>query len=93
MKESQAGAGANHRQSAVAVPRQVFRFQCEALPREADLGAWDWTPLHVGEADAASSRLGEEGAKARMSSSTSAQTAIARHVAAPGRQSSSVVSR
>src|SRR5262249_43321021 len=25
-KESQAGAGANHRQSAVAVPRQVFRF-------------------------------------------------------------------
>src|SRR5436309_3744402 len=90
--ESKAGAGRDGRKGAGALSGEIFRPQRATLPREIEGGARDGVELHLGEAGAAGSGAGEEGAEARDTSQAAAAAPSARHAAAPGRQPPSLVS-
>src|SRR5437016_9506874 len=90
--EPQARAAGDRGRSAAALSGALPRLQRAALSREVAGRAWHPAELHVGQAGVAGSGAGEEGAEARRASQAAPAAAFAGDAAAPGWESSPVVS-
>ena len=84
--EPEAGAAGGGGGSAASLPGEVLGSECAALSRETEGGARDQAGLHLGEASLARGGAGEEGTEARRASEAASAPAVARDVAASGRQ-------
>src|SRR6266571_6536942 len=90
--EPQARAAADRGRGPAALPGALPRLQRAALSREVAGRAWHPAELYVGQAGLAGRGAGEEGAEARRASQAAAAAALAGDAAAPGWESSPVVS-